>query len=89
MEIRTVVDEMKGRNPWIKWRIINPATVDAVVAKLGYDRWYDRCKYDVIYFHEEGKEKALFIWNLTEGPERKDPPKPWDEHADWKEHAAE
>jgi len=77
MEVRKTIDEMKSRMPWIRYRVIEPRQVDAAVAKLGYDKWFDRCKYDVITFHEEGREKALLIWNVTGGPDRRHPEKPW------------
>lgn len=77
MEIKKVIEEMRSRMPWIRWRVIDPETVDEVVAKLGYDKWFDRCKYDVIAFHEDGKEKALFIWNLAQGPDREKVEKTW------------
>lgn len=77
MDIKTVVKEMQERNPWIRWRILDPRHVEAVVAKLGYDNWYDRCKYDTISFHEDGREKVLFIWNLVQGPDRKNVEKTW------------
>jgi hypothetical protein len=77
MEIKRVIEEMRTRMPWIRWRVLDPKNVDAVVAKLGYDKWYDRCKYDVITFHENGEEKALFIWNLAKGPDRENVEKTW------------
>ncbi|MBU1701689.1 MAG: hypothetical protein KJ970_16945 [Candidatus Eisenbacteria bacterium] len=77
MEIRKTIEEMESRMPWIHWKVLEPAQVQPMLANLGYDGWYDRCKYDVIAFHEEGEEKALLIWNLAVGPDRENPAKSW------------
>jgi len=58
--------EMKMRNPRIEYRKMEPGQVQRFLTKLGYLGPYDRCKYDVIYFHEAGKEQAMVVWGLVE-----------------------
>jgi len=77
MEVEKMIREMKERMPWIRYRVVDPEDVPAILAKLGYDEWYDRGKYDVITFHEGGKERALLVWNLAKGPDRRNPRRPW------------
>ena len=60
------IREMKEKNPRIEFRAIEPGQVQRFLTKLGYLGSYDRCKYDVIYFTESGKERAMMIWGLVE-----------------------
>lgn len=66
LDIRESVKQMQLRHPRIRWEILEPGQVNRFLRKLGYESAYDRCKYDVIYFHEEGREKAIVIWGLVE-----------------------
>ena len=54
------------KNPRIEFRAIEPGQVQRFLTKLGYLGPYDRCKYDVIYFQEDGREKAMVVWGLVE-----------------------
>ncbi len=60
------VREMSEKNPRIKFRAMETGQVQRFLTKLGYLGPYDRCKYDVIYFQENGKEKAMVVWGLVE-----------------------
>lgn len=60
------VREMQQRNPRVQYQVLEPGQVSRFLTKLGYLGSYDRCKYDVIYFHEDGHEKAMVIWGLVE-----------------------
>jgi len=64
--IHDSVREMQERNPRIQYRALDPGQVQRFLVKLGYSGPYDRCKYDVIYFHEEGNEKAMVVWGIVE-----------------------
>lgn len=66
LDIRESMKELVGRNPRVRWQVIEPGQVKRFVTKLGYEGAYDRCKYDVIYFREEGREKAVIVWGLVE-----------------------
>lgn len=66
LDIRESVKQMQQRHPRIRWEILEPGQVNRFLRKLGYESAYDRCKYDVIYFHEDGCEKAMVIWGLVE-----------------------
>ncbi len=60
------IREMKEKNPRIEFRAMEPGQVQRFLTKLGYLGPYDRCKYDVIYFQEDGREKAMVVWGLVE-----------------------
>lgn len=60
------IREMKEKNPRIEFRAMEPGQVQRFLTKLGYLGPYDRCKYDVIYFQEAGREKAMVVWGLIE-----------------------
>jgi hypothetical protein len=64
--IHDSVREMKERDPRIESKVLEPGQVQRFLTKLGYLGPYDRCKYDVIYFREEGRELAMVIWGLVE-----------------------
>lgn len=64
--IHESIAEMKERNPRIQSQVVEPGQVQRLLTKLGYAGPYDRCKYDVIYFYESGKEMAMVIWGLVE-----------------------
>ena len=64
--IHDSVREMKERNPRIEYRAMECGQVQRFLTKLGFLGPYDRCKYDVIYFQEEGKERAMVVWGLVE-----------------------
>lgn len=66
LDIRESVKQMQERHPRIRWEVLEPGQVNRFLRKLGYESAYDRCKYDVIYFHEESCEKAMVIWGLVE-----------------------
>lgn len=66
LDIRESIENMKARHPRLRWEVLEPGQVSRFIRKLGYESEYDRCKYDVIYFHEDGKEKAMVIWGLVE-----------------------
>lgn len=66
LDIRESVKQMQELHPRIRWQILEPGQVQRFLRKLGYESDYDRCKYDVIYFHEDGAEKAMVIWGLVE-----------------------
>ncbi len=64
--IHECMSDMKARNPRIEYRVVEPGQVRRFLTKLGYLGPYDRCKYDVIYFQEEGRERAMVVWGLVE-----------------------
>ena len=64
--IHDCVREMKERNPRVEYRAMEPGQVQRFLTKLGYLGPFDRCKYDVIYFQEAGRERAMVIWGLVE-----------------------
>ncbi len=66
MEIRESMTQLQERNPRVRWQVLEPGQVKRFLTKLGYEGPYDRCKYDVIYFHEEGRERAMLVWGLVE-----------------------
>jgi hypothetical protein len=66
LDIRESIQSMKMRHPRLRWEVLEPGQVSRFIRKLGYESEYDRCKYDVIYFHEDGQEKAMVIWGLVE-----------------------
>lgn len=66
MEIRESMTQLQERNPRVRWEVLEPGQVKRFLTKLGYEGPYDRCKYDVIYFHEEGRERAMVVWGLVE-----------------------
>ncbi|MBD3161911.1 MAG: hypothetical protein GF346_06470 [Candidatus Eisenbacteria bacterium] len=62
--LRDTIRELKERNPRVQYEVMEPGQVQRFLTKLGYLGPYDRCKYDVIYFREEEKEKAMVIWGI-------------------------
>ncbi|MCA9726340.1 MAG: hypothetical protein R3E12_01555 [Candidatus Eisenbacteria bacterium] len=66
LDIRDSIRRMQEVHPRIRWDVLEPGQVTRFLRKLGYESLYDRCKYDVIYFQEEGREKALVVWGLVE-----------------------
>lgn len=64
--IHDCIREMKERNPRIEYQVVEPGQVQRFLTKLGYLGPFDRCKYDVIYFQEDGREKAMVVWGLVE-----------------------
>jgi hypothetical protein len=66
LDIRESMEELKQRHPRVRWEVLEPGQVARFLTRLGYEGPFDRCKYDVIYFHEEGREKAMLVWGLVE-----------------------
>jgi len=66
LDIRESMTRMQSQHPRIRWEVLEPGQVHRYLTKLGYEGAYDRCKYDVIYFQEEGQEKAMLVWGLVE-----------------------
>jgi hypothetical protein len=66
LDIRESIRQMQQKHPRVRWKVLEAGQVQRFVNKLGYEGPYDRCKYDVIYFHEEGREKAMVVWGLVE-----------------------
>jgi hypothetical protein len=66
LDIRASMEQMRQRHPRVRWEILRPGQVQRFLRKLGYEGSFDRCKYDVIYFREEGEEKAAVVWGLVE-----------------------
>jgi len=66
LDIRESMKQMQEKNPRIRWEVLEPGQVKRFLTKLGYEGSFDRCKYDVIYFHEENREKAMVVWGLVE-----------------------
>jgi len=64
--IHDSVREMKERDPRIQSKVLESGQVQRFLTKLGYLGPFDRCKYDVIYFQEDGRERAMVIWGLVE-----------------------
>jgi len=64
--IHDSIREMKERDPRIQSKILESGQVQRFLTKLGYLGPFDRCKYDVIYFQEDGRERAMVIWGLVE-----------------------
>ncbi len=66
LDIRESMKQMQSKNPRVRWEVLEPGQVKRFLTKLGYEGLFDRCKYDVIYFHEENREKAMIVWGLVE-----------------------
>ena len=66
VDIRESMEQMRARNPRIRWEVLEPGQVKRFLTKLGYEGPFDRCKYDVIYFQDEGRQKAMMVWGLVE-----------------------
>ncbi len=66
LDIRASMEQMKARHPRIRWDVLETGQVHRFLSKLGYVGPWDRCKYDVIYFQEDGREKAMVVWGLVE-----------------------
>jgi hypothetical protein len=64
--IHESMQELKQRNPHIEYRSMEPGQVQRFLSKLGYLEPYDRCKYDVIYYEENGTQKAMVIWGILQ-----------------------
>ena len=69
--IHVSIRELKQRNPRIRARVVETGQVQRFLSRLGYRGPYDRCKIDVIYFQEDGRQKAMVVWGIL-GP-RADP----------------
>ncbi len=66
LDIRESMEQVRSRHPRVRWEVIQPGQVHRFLTKLGYQGPWDRCKYDVIYFQEDGSEKAMVVWGLVE-----------------------
>jgi hypothetical protein len=66
LDIRESMEQMRRKHPRIRCTVLEPVQVHRYLAKLGYETPFDRCKYDVIYFQDEGTEKAMVVWGLVE-----------------------
>ena len=66
LDIRESMKQMQSKNPRVRWEVLEPGQVKRFLTKLGYEGLFDRCKYDVIYFQEENREKAMIVWGLVE-----------------------
>jgi len=66
LSIYGCVREMRERNPRIQYKAMEPGQVQRFLTKLGYLGPFDRCKYDVIHFQEDGRQRAMVIWGLVE-----------------------
>jgi hypothetical protein len=66
LDIRESMEQMKARHPRIRWEVLETGQVHRFLAKLGYAGPWDRAKHDVIYFQEDGREKAMVVWGLVE-----------------------
>jgi hypothetical protein len=66
LDIRASMEQMKAKHPRIRWEVLRPGQVRRFLTKLGYEHPFDRCKYDVIYFQEDGTEQAMVVWGLVE-----------------------
>lgn len=66
VDIRASVEQMKKKHPRVRWEVLESGQVSRFLTKLGYEGPYDRCKYDVIYFQEDGQERAMVVWGLVE-----------------------
>lgn len=66
LDIRESMRQMQARHPRVRWTVLETGQVQRFVQRLGYEGPYDRCKYDVIYFEEDGVEKAMVVWGLVE-----------------------
>lgn len=64
--IQESILEMRARNPRVRFQVMEPGQVARFLTKLGYAGPYDRCKYDVIYYRDAGRERAMVIWGLVE-----------------------
>lgn len=62
--IEETLRNVKAHSPHMQYRSMEPGQVQRFLTKLGYLGPYDRCKYDVIYYHEAGIEKAMVIWGI-------------------------
>jgi hypothetical protein len=66
LDIRASMEQLKARHPRVRWEVLDPGQVRRYLSRLGYEGPYARCKYDVVYFHEDGQEKAMVVWGLVE-----------------------
>jgi hypothetical protein len=66
LDIRESMEQMRQAHPRVRWEVMEPGQVHRFLTKLGYEGPWSRCKYDVIYFQEEGSEKAMVVWGLVE-----------------------
>jgi hypothetical protein len=66
LDIRESISQMQAQHPRVRWQVMEPGQVHRFITKLGYEGPWSRCKYDVIYFHEEGREQAMVVWGLVE-----------------------
>jgi len=66
LDIRESMQQMQRQHPRVRWQAMEPGQVHRFITKLGYEGAWARCKYDVIYFHEDGREMAMVVWGLVE-----------------------
>ena len=66
LDIRESMEQMRQKHPRIRWEVVEPGQVRRFLSKLGYEGMWHRCKYDVIHFAEDGREKAIIVWGLVE-----------------------
>ena len=66
VDIRESIRHMQEKHPRVRWEVLESGQVQRFLTKLGYETPFDRCKYDVIYFQDDGREKAMVVWGLVE-----------------------
>jgi len=66
LDIRESMEQLRQKHPRVRWEVMQPSQVHRFLTKLGYQGPWDRCKYDVIHFQEDGAEKAMVVWGLVE-----------------------
>jgi hypothetical protein len=66
LDIRESIEGLRQRHPRVRWQVMEPGQVRRYLTRLGYEGPFARCKYDVIYFQEGEREKAMVVWGLVE-----------------------
>jgi hypothetical protein len=66
LDIRESMEQMKAKHPRVRWEVLETGQVHRFLVKLGYEGPWDRCKYDVIYFQDDGRGRAMVVWGLVE-----------------------
>lgn len=66
LDIRESMKQLQEKHPRVRWEVLESGQVHRFLRKLGYEGPWDRCKHDVIYFQEEGRQKAMVVWGLVE-----------------------